>query len=83
MDYEDRTTLDRLVELLDDRGLALSVWNLAMDRAHACHSHSLSLHRLYGLIETLAALTRQSGSMVARDLGVFRLLDDGGIDVEG
>ena len=82
MDFEERTTLDRLYEELEDRDLASRVWGLARDTAAAYLSHSTSALRLLGMIQMLALLTGDSESMVARDLGAYRRLVDGGIDLD-
>jgi hypothetical protein len=81
VDAEERTTLDRLIEELEDQDLALRIWDLALDRAAVYRSHSMSAARVLGVIDILAVLTGDTNEMVARDLGVYRRLVDSGADL--
>ncbi len=74
MDYEDRTTLDRLVEQVEAAGRARQLWTLALTattrmRKSAPAERRGEAGRLLGIIEALSIITNESPKQVALDLG--------------
>jgi len=81
MDFEERTTLDRLYEELEDRDLVKRMWTLALQHAATFKATGTGGSRLLGAVDVLAVLTGDSNEMVARNLGVFWQIKAAGLDL--
>lgn len=85
MQAEERTTLDRLVEELDDgRARAPRLWGLALQRVDDFRAGGRTKgdgYRLLGFVEVFAEITGEPYRAVALDLGVLADLRGIGIDL--